>query len=105
MCRLPPFPWRRKRRSRSGEQNRPDVERTHWTITFAVILGWIEQKYVNVPAVVNVNEYFSSESSTFDLKTFSVLTTVCGISSRLSVDGHSQLRANQRQPHGVQQGR
>src|SRR5258708_32667285 len=42
----------------------------------------MEQKYGYVPALVNVNENFSSVSSTSDLSTLSVLTTVWGISSR-----------------------
>ena len=32
------------------------------TTTLAVIFGWIEQKYVYVPAFVNVNVNFSSVS-------------------------------------------
>src|SRR5213079_1329652 len=43
----------------------------------------MEQKYGYVPALLKVKENFSSVSSTLDLKTPSVLTTVCGISSRL----------------------
>src|SRR5215470_7315948 len=43
----------------------------------------MEQKYGNVPALLNVKENFSSVSRTFDLNTPSVLTTVWGISSRL----------------------
>ena len=35
------------------------------------------------PGLVNVKENFSSVSSTLDLNTLSVLTTVCGMSSRL----------------------
>src|SRR4051794_16167864 len=41
----------------------------------------MEQKYVNVPALLSVVENFSSVSSTFDLNSLSVLTTVCGMSS------------------------
>src|ERR1700746_2465255 len=55
----------------------------HCTTTEPVILGWMEQKYGYVPALAKVNENFSSGSSTLDLNTLSVLTTVCGISSRL----------------------
>src|ERR1700746_3964745 len=55
----------------------------HCTTTEPVILGWMEQKYGYVPALAKVNENFSSVSSTLDLNTLSVLTTVCGISSRL----------------------
>src|SRR5271168_1061440 len=55
---------------------------THCTITFPVIFGWIEQKYSYVQAFANVYVNFSSVSSTLDLNTPSVLTTVCGISSR-----------------------
>src|SRR4029077_5508924 len=54
----------------------------HCTTTEPVILGWMEQKYGYVPALSKVNENFSSVSSTLDLNTLSVLTTVCGISSR-----------------------
>src|ERR1700747_301564 len=54
----------------------------HCTTTEPVILGWMEQKYGYVPALAKVNENFSSVSSTLDLKTLSVLTTVWGISSR-----------------------
>src|SRR5436190_21240075 len=43
----------------------------------------MEQKYGYVPGLQKVKENFSSVSSTLDLKTPSVLTTVCGISSRL----------------------
>src|ERR1700746_2153757 len=45
----------------------------------------MEQKYGYVPALLKVKENFSSVSSTLDLNVFgsSVLTTVCGISSRL----------------------
>src|SRR5713226_5218057 len=56
---------------------------THCTMTLPVIFGWIEQKYGYVPALLKVKVNFSSVSSTLDLKTPSVLTTVCGISSRL----------------------
>src|SRR5436305_7863705 len=52
-------------------------------MTLAVIFGWIEQKYGYVPALLKVKENFSSVSRTLDLKTPSVLTTVCGMSSRL----------------------
>src|SRR5713226_3068557 len=55
---------------------------THCTMTLPVIFGWIEQKYGYAPALLKVKENFSSVSSTLDLKTLSVLTTVCGISSR-----------------------
>src|SRR5271168_2736585 len=54
----------------------------HCTTTFPVIFGWIEQKYSYVPAFANVYVNFSSVSSTLDLNTPSVLTTVWGISSR-----------------------
>src|SRR5713226_10259740 len=57
---------------------------THCTMTLPVIFGWIEQKYGYVPALLKVKENFSSVSSTLDLKTPSVLTTVWGISSRLA---------------------
>src|ERR1700693_3943989 len=50
-------------------------------MTFAVIFGWIEQKYSYVPGLSNLNENLSSVSSAFDLNTSVVLTTVCGISS------------------------
>src|SRR6187401_791353 len=53
-------------------------------MTLPVIFGWSEQKYGNVPAALNVNENVSLVSSTFDLNTLSVLTTVCGMSSRLT---------------------
>src|SRR5947208_1817884 len=43
----------------------------------------MEQKYGYVPALLKVKENFSSVSSTLDLNTFSVLTMVWGISSRL----------------------
>src|SRR5437762_8685421 len=43
----------------------------------------MEQKYGYVPGLLKVKENFSSVSSTLDLKAPSVLTTVCGISSRL----------------------
>src|SRR5437879_1198858 len=43
----------------------------------------MEQKYGYVPGLLKVKENFSSVSSTLDLKTPSVLTTECGISSRL----------------------
>src|SRR5713226_9846407 len=56
---------------------------THCTMTLPVIFGWIEQKYGYDPALLKVKENFSSVSSTLDLKTPSVLTTVCGMSSRL----------------------
>src|SRR5713226_4407685 len=56
---------------------------THCTMTLPVIFGWIEQKYGYAPALLKVKENFSLVSSTLDLKTPSVLTTVCGISSRL----------------------
>src|SRR4029077_2244931 len=55
----------------------------HCTTTEPVILGWMEQKYGYVPALAKVNENFSSVSNTLDLNTLSVLTIVCGISSRL----------------------
>src|ERR1700720_2885589 len=42
----------------------------------------MEQKYGYVPALSKVKENFSSVSSTLDLNTLSVLTTVWGISSR-----------------------
>src|SRR3984893_10795390 len=42
----------------------------------------MEQKYSYVPGLLNVNENFSSVSSTLDLNVLSVLTAVCGISSR-----------------------
>src|SRR5271167_3915017 len=42
----------------------------------------MEQKYGYVPAFVKTNENLSSVSSALDLNTPSVLTTVCGISSR-----------------------
>src|SRR5436309_4422973 len=51
-------------------------------MTLPVIFGWIEQKYGYVPALLKVKENFSSVSSTLDLNTLSVLTTVWGISSR-----------------------
>src|ERR1700746_2087732 len=54
----------------------------HCTTTEPVILGWMEQKYGYVPALAKVNENFSSVSSTLDLNTLSVLTTVWGMSSR-----------------------
>src|SRR5580692_9025655 len=67
-----------------GFKFHPPFADDHWTTTFPVILGWIEQKYGYSPALVNVNENFSSVSSTLDLNTLSVLTTVCGMSSRLT---------------------
>src|ERR1700730_264286 len=42
----------------------------------------MEQKYSYVPGLLKVNENFSSVSSTLDLNVLSVLTAVCGISSR-----------------------
>src|SRR3984893_1015815 len=42
----------------------------------------MEQKYSYVPGLLKVNENFSSVSSTLDLNILSVLTAVCGISSR-----------------------
>src|ERR1700730_6541700 len=42
----------------------------------------MEQKYSQVPGLLKVNENFSSVSNTWDLKVLSVLTAVCGISSR-----------------------
>src|SRR5271154_668002 len=42
----------------------------------------MEQKYGYVPGLVKTNENLSSVSSALDLNTPSVLTTVCGISSR-----------------------
>src|SRR6204780_689792 len=42
----------------------------------------MEQKYGYAPAFVKTNENLSSVSSALDLNTPSVLTTVCGISSR-----------------------
>src|ERR1017187_2184148 len=52
------------------------------TTTLAVILGCSEQKYEYVPGLVGVNENLSSVSSAFDLNRLSLLTTVCGMSSR-----------------------
>src|SRR5215469_3349326 len=53
-------------------------------MTLPVIFGWMLQKYAKVPAFENVKENLSSVSRTLDLKTPSLLTTVCGISSRLT---------------------
>src|SRR5258705_6740588 len=55
----------------------------HCTTTEPVILGWMEQKYGYVPALLKVKENFSSVSSTLDWNTLSVLTMVWGMSSRL----------------------
>src|SRR5260370_23966269 len=65
---------------RSGVKDFRDAR--HCTTTLPVIFGCTEQKYPYVPGFVNVNENFSSVSSTFDLNTLSSLTTVCGMSSR-----------------------
>src|SRR5262249_36731922 len=48
-----------------------------------VMCGCSEQKYSYVPGVLNVNENLSSVSSTFDLNSFALDITVCGISSAL----------------------
>src|ERR1039457_4321079 len=47
-----------------------------------VIVHEREQKYEYVPGLVGVNENLSSVSSAFDLNRLSLLTTVCGMSSR-----------------------
>src|SRR6185436_9761191 len=64
-----------------GQHHGSDVKGIHGhrTTTFPVIFGWIEQKYGNVPGASKVNENFSSVSSTLDLNTLSVLTTVWGM--------------------------
>ena len=54
----------------------------HPTTMRPVILGWIEQKYLYVPGASKRWENCSSVSSTGDLNFCSVLTTLCGTSSR-----------------------
>src|SRR5579864_593247 len=54
---------------------------SYLTTTFAVIFGWIEQKYSYVPGLSNVIENLSSVSSAFDLIVPSLFLTVCGTSS------------------------
>jgi len=50
-------------------------------MTLPVISGWMEQKYAYIPALLKVYENLPSVSSTLDLNTPSLLTTVCGMSS------------------------
>src|ERR1035437_882633 len=67
---------------RAGSRGAPPSHHIPCTMTFAVIFGWIEQKYVYMPGLAKVKVNFSSVSSACDLKVvLSSLTTVCGISS------------------------
>ena len=54
----------------------------HPTTMRPVILGWIAQKYSYAPGASKRWENCSSVSSTDDLNLCSVLTTLCGTSSR-----------------------
>jgi hypothetical protein len=45
------------------------------------MFGWIEHEYAYVPGVLSLNVKFSLVSSTFDLKAWSSLATVWGMSS------------------------
>src|SRR5262245_10204456 len=42
----------------------------YWTTTVPCMRGWMVQKYLNVPASLNVNLKLSSVSSAGDLKSF-----------------------------------
>jgi hypothetical protein len=82
-----------QKKFRGGERITSDQLKPHYcaerdpvavsTTTAPLMCGCTEQKYSYVPAVVKVKENFSAVSSAFDLNSWVLEVTVCGVSSWL----------------------